>query len=216
MKLTYKALLMLCVITLSINLSWSSQVVPAVYDIQQRWASFNYSPESNIDAAVEGLELLSEEVEALVETSPNNVDIKIWSGIVLSTLANKKGGLGALGLVKQAKARLESAIEQDPEALHGSAYASLGVLYHKVPGWPLGFGSDKLARKNLEAALGVDSQGLDTNFFYADFLADAKETNKAIEHLEIALQAPQLEGRPVADAGRRNEVNALLKKLRDK
>ena len=191
---------------------WAGEIDPSVYNIQQRWANLNYSNESS-DEVVEGLKVLSEEAEALLAHNSSNVELRVWSGIVLSTLANKKGGLGALGLVKQAKERLESAIEQDPTALHGSAYASLGVLYHKVPGWPLGFGNNKLARKNLEAALDVDPEGLDTNFFYADFLADAKDTSKAIEHLQIALQSTQLEGRPVADAGRRKEVNALLEKL---
>ena len=54
--------------------------------------------------------------------------------------AGAKGGLSALNLVKQAKGLYESALKLQPDALDGSAYNSLGVLYYKVPGWPVGFG----------------------------------------------------------------------------
>ena len=51
------------------------------------------------------------------------------------------------------KQSFEKAIEIDGDALNGSAYTSLGVLYYKVPGWLLSFGSDKspeISAKGLE------------------------------------------------------------------
>ena len=57
----------------------------------------------------------------------------VWEGIIVSSLAGEKGGLGALPLVKQAKALYEQAIQINGNALDGSAYNSLGVLYYKVP-----------------------------------------------------------------------------------
>jgi len=64
---------------------------------------------------------------------PDRAEPLIWEGIVVSSLAGAKGGLGALSLAKQAKTLYEGALKLQPEALEGSAYNSLGVLYYKVP-----------------------------------------------------------------------------------
>ena len=75
-----------------------------------------------------------------------------------------EGGLGALGLVKQAKASLEQALAIDPQALAGSAYTSLGSLYYQVTGWPLGFGDDDKAEAMLKQSLAINPDGIDPNY----------------------------------------------------
>ena len=80
------------------------------------------------------------------------------------------------GLVKRAKAIYESAIQLDGKALDGSAYNSLGVLYYKVPGWPVGFGDKKRAKELLEQALALNPKGIDPNFFYGEYLENARVT----------------------------------------
>ena len=47
--------------------------------------------------------------------------------------------------------------------LDGSAYNSLGVLYYKVPGWPVGFGDKAKARELLQKALAINPKGIDAN-----------------------------------------------------
>ena len=138
----------------------------------------------------------------------------IWEGIVVSSLAGEKGGLGALPLVKQAKALYEQAIQIDGQALDGSAYNSLGVLYYKVPGWPIGFGDKKQARELLQKALAINPQGIDPNFFYGEFLLETDAATSAVPYLEKALQAPARPGRPLADQGRHEEARQLLAKAR--
>ncbi len=140
----------------------------------------------------------------------------IWSGIIKSTFAGAKGGLGALSLAKGARADLEHAMSLDANALDGSAYASLGTLYFKVPGWPLGFGSDKKARQMLENALTLNPDGIDPNYFYADFLRDQGDYEKAEQHLLKALQAAPRPERPLADKGRREEIDLALTEVREK
>ena len=185
-----------------------------VAEIQSRWAMANFSDENT--RAVAMLEDLAEYSETKFEADPENTDLIIWSAIVQSSLANKKGGISALSRVKKAKKRLELALEQDPLALNGGAYASLGVLYQKVPGWPIGFGNMKKAKENLEKALQIDPDGLNSNFFYADYLADKKEWQLAKNHLEKAIQAPPLVNQPLADKGRRKEIGVLLAKVEQK
>ena len=130
------------------------------------------------------------------------------------SLAGEKGGLGALGLVKQAKAIYEHAIQIDGKALDGSAYNSLGVLYYKVPGWPLGFGDKAKARELLQKALAINPQGIDPNYFYGEYLVETKPADEAVSYLERALQAPPRPGRQIADSGRREEVRTLLARLK--
>ena len=132
---------------------------------------------------------------------------------MLSTYAGAKGGLGALGLVKQARASLEAALDIDPEALDGSAYTSLGSLYYQVPGWPLGFGDDGKARKYLQKSLAINPDGIDANYFFGDFLLDQGEPQRARIYLEKVLAAPDRPGRAVADQGRRAEAQARLNNL---
>jgi Tfp pilus assembly protein PilF len=132
---------------------------------------------------------------------------------VLSTLAEKKGGLGALSLVKEAKLKLEKAEAIDPEVLGGSVYASLGSLYSKVPGWPIGFGNDTRAEKYFRKALAINPQGLDINYFFAEYLIDQGNDVKALEHIERALQAAPMVDRPLADQGRRQQVLKLRAEL---
>jgi len=43
--------------------------------------------------------------------------------------------------------------------LNGSVYNSLGSLYAKVPGWPLGFGDKKKAQAYFEKALAINRTG---------------------------------------------------------
>jgi Tfp pilus assembly protein PilF len=125
-----------------------------------------------------------------------------------------KGGLGALGPAKEARAKFEAALAMDENALEGSAHTSLGTLYHKVPGFPIAFGSDKKARMHLEKALKISPNAIDPNYFYGEFLYDEGEYAQALKHLETALKAPPRPGREIADAGRQQEIKALIAKTK--
>ncbi|RMF97709.1 MAG: hypothetical protein D6727_04995 [Gammaproteobacteria bacterium] len=184
-------------------------------EVQHDWAVANYQIE-DADQREAAFEQLVAKAEALAADYPQRAEALIWQGIVYSSFAGAKGGLGALGLAKKARASLEAALKIDPKALDGSAYTSLGTLYHKVPGFPLGFGSDKKARKFLLKALEINPDGIDSNYFYGEFLVDEKQFDEARKYLERALAAPPRPGRPIADQGRRWEIQALLQKIADR
>lgn len=182
--------------------------------LQGRWAEINYQlPEAQREAA---FAKLAGEAEAVVKAEPQAPELLIWRGIILSTWAGAKGGLGALDLVKQARGQFEQAIALDAKALDGSAYTSLGSLYYQVPGWPVGFGDDERAEQLLKQALILNPGGIDPNYFYGDFLLREKRYAEAEAALKKALAAPPRPGREVADAGRRKEAQALLEKAQAK
>ncbi len=186
----------------------SSAQMPEVREIQSEWARLYYLDEF-LNENYRELQALSDQADLLAQDHPQNAEALVWDAIVLSTLAEKKGGLGALGLVKKARLKLEQAEAIDPEVLGGSVYASLGSLYSKVPGWPIGFGNDDKAEKYFKKALAINPEGLDINYFFAEYLVDQGNEELALEHIERALQAPVMMERPVADKGRRQQAIKL-------
>jgi len=195
----------------------AEDIDPAVAEIQHRWEVIQYQTAKEERRA--NLEALAEKASALATLKPDHPDALIWEGIVLSSLAGEKQGLdklSALGLIKRARERYETAIRIDASALNGSGLNSLGVLYAKAPGWPLSFGDKAKAEENFLAALQRNPAGIDTNYFYAEFLLEQGKASLAIEHLERALKAPPRPSRQIADEGRRKEVMALLEKAKAK
>jgi len=179
--------------------------------LQQQWARINY--ELTDDAKTNAFISLLEKATKLHENNPDNAELLIWTGIIQSSTAGAKGGIGALKYAKKARKSFEQALRINENALNGSALTSLGVLYHKVPGWPIGFGSDKKAEKLLTRALEINPDGIDPNYFYAEFLFDNHQYQQAMTYIANAKAAPARPNRPVADKGRRAEVMALEAKI---
>jgi len=191
--------------------SWAAPVDDAVAELQREWEVIRYqAPQPERQKRFEALAAKAHQAS---EANPGRAEPLVWEGIIVSSLAGEKGGLGALSLVKQAKALYEQAIQINPNALDGSAYNSLGVLYYKVPGWPVGFGDKDKARELLQKALTLNPKGIDPNFFYAEYLVETRHADQAVAYLEKALQAPPRPGRQLADQGRREEVRALMEKV---
>lgn len=179
--------------------------------IQDQWAEIKYRLPAKQQAEAYGR--LAAQARKIAEGHPGSAEPLVWEGIVLSSEAGAKGGLGALSLAKQARQRLEEALKINDQALSGSAYTSLATLYAKVPGWPIGFGDDKRADEYFKRALAINPGGIDPNFLYAEYLAEQDRHGEARAHLETALKAPARPGRELADSGRRQEILALLARL---
>ena len=180
--------------------------------LQDQWAEIKYQrPAAEREKAFAEL---TKNADAVRGRYPGRAEPQIWYGIISASYAGARGGLGALSLAKDAKKALEQALEADPKALDGSAYTSLGSLYYQVPGWPIGFGDDAKARELLQKALALNPDGIDSNYFYADFLVRQGDRDGARRALDKALKAPPRPGRALADQGRRKEIEALLASMR--
>jgi tetratricopeptide (TPR) repeat protein len=192
--------------------AFAGAVEDVVSELQTEWATISYrSPAAQRDALFEKLAARAHEAST---AHPARAEPLVWEGIIVSSWAGARGGLGGLSLAKQAKALYERALQIRPDALEGSAFNSLGVLYYKVPSWPIGFGDKGRAQELLGKALELNPRGIDPNYFYGEYLLEAGKAAEAIPYLERAIGAPPRPGRELADAGRREEARQLMQKAR--
>jgi len=185
----------------------------SITKLQHEWAAANYQlPEKDREAA---LKKLSEQAHQVSAANPGRAEPLIWEGIITSTLAKYQSLFSAGGTAKAARDLLLAAEKIDANAMEGSALTSLGSLYYKVPRFG-SFGDYDKAREYLERALKVNPNGIDQNYFYADFLLERGEYAKSLEHFKKALNAPARPGREDADAGRKADIQAGIKKVEKK
>jgi tetratricopeptide (TPR) repeat protein len=180
----------------------------------------------NVDDPAEQLkqmDALGERADALAAQRPDATEVVIWDGIITSeraSLYNEQGGITgpvkALQFATRARDTLDRMEKKDPKAFDGGAPTSLGVLYYRVPGFPMGFGDKKKARHYLEEAVRNAPNGLDAHYFYADFLQEQGEYGKSAEILTQALTLPAHPERPIWDKNRRIVIQELLEKVQSR
>lgn len=184
--------------------------------VARAWAHANYEI-TDKSAQGEAAAQVAADADALARQNPSRAEPLVWEAIAKATQAGAKGGLGGLALAKESKSLLERAEKINPAALgDGSVYTSLGSLYAQVPGFPIGFGDPGKARGYLQKALAANPGGVDSNFFYGDFLMRQNDYAGASKALQKALAAPPRPGREVADRGRKAQAAALLSQAQAK
>lgn len=188
-----------------------AELTPEVLDLQQRWGEVNYRLKDK--SQIEAFNTLIEDARVITQAQADKAEAWLWSGIIRSSYAGVKGGLGALSAAKAAKVDLEKALELDPDVLEGAAYTSLGVLYLNVPGWPIAFGDDEVGVQLLKKGLEISPAGIDSNYFYAQYLYNEGELVEAQRYLLRALSAEARLGRELADQGRRREIDEMLREV---
>lgn len=193
--------------------------IDEVVQLQKSWAEANYTLKDQ--AQITAFETLIQQADEAVMANTDSVEVLIWQGVIKASYAGVKasyggvkGGLGALSLAKSAKADFEKALKMDDTALQGASYTNLGVLYYKVPGWPIGFGDDDKAKLYLEKALAIDSAGIENNYFYADYLIDQRQYAQAEAYLLKAQHAAARPNRTLADKGRQTKITTALQNIK--
>jgi tetratricopeptide (TPR) repeat protein len=182
-----------------------------IHAVELRWEHIKFE-ENGAPNQFGDIDALAKFSASLVQKYPGRVEPLIWEGIVTSEEAGMANTLSAMGYAKSAKAVLEQAYAKNPAALDAGAPTSLGVLYARVPGWPIGFGDNDKARQLLAQAVSLAPNGMDANYFYADFLMSQHEYAAAYKVLKHALSLPPQQNRPLWDKNRRAVIRELLAK----
>ncbi len=186
----------------------------AIQPLKDEWAEVFYKTPPD----QQGPQLATFLVRAkeLAQRYPQAAEPLLMEALVFCSQAGSEGGLAALGKVKKAREALSKAITLDPLAMEGSAYVMLGNLYYRLPGWPLSFGDDKLARQYLATALRFFPEELDTNYFYGDFLLQQGDFDHALIYLEKAGKAPVSNESRLSDLKLKQELEQALKDARER
>ncbi|WP_234052773.1 MULTISPECIES: tetratricopeptide repeat protein [unclassified Xanthobacter] len=186
-----------------------------VKQLQIKWETIKFTvPEG--DKQTEQMNALGTEADALAAKYPDRVEALIWDGVVTSERASMVNPISALSLATRARDTLEKAYKMNPDALEAGAPTSLGVLYYRVPSFPVAFGDKAKARHLLEQATAAAPNGLDAWYFYGDFLLSQGEYAKAREAFTHALAIPTHPDRPLWDENRRLVIREKLDTIKAK
>jgi tetratricopeptide (TPR) repeat protein len=180
--------------------------------LQSEWAGVFYEAPRNQRAA--RYKDLLDRVRVLKAQHPDRAEPMIVEGIILCTYSAAALGLDTLDMLEQARTILQKSIAIDPPALEGAAFVTLGNLYRRLPGWPVLFGDKQLARQYFESGVKLYPNGIDTNYFYGDYLLEEGDTVRARAYLEKASQAPIRPSLKISDEQLKKETDQALADLK--
>lgn len=192
----------------------ASELSNAIATLEDEW-SVTYYQSGEAQQRQRYPQLLNQANE-LVKRYPQSAEAKIWLATIMVSNAAVESSLTVLSTLNEAKSLLESAIQQNPSALNGAAYLTLGTLYYMVPGWPVSFGDNKLAEQMLKASLKLNPNGIDANYFYGDFLLRQERIAEAEEYLRKAVQASVRKQQIINDSHLQKDAKAALQGIQQK
>ncbi len=184
----------------------------ALMQIESEWATIQYQKNPQ-DQAIH-FPLLLKKIHLLRQHYPNNKEFQVWEAIVMANNAAYETPFKALQSLEAVRENLENIVSSQPETLDGAALVTLGTLYYMVPGWPISFGNKDQAQHYLTQALAINPTGIDTNYFYADFLIQQGEYQKGHQYLQAALQAPIRPTQTFADKQLKKLAEESIQKIR--
>ncbi len=82
----------------------ATDIMQAIKPLQDRWAQVNYTLAE--DDREQAFADLLKQADAVVQSYPQQAEALIWRGIIKSSYANAKGGLGALSIAEGSKRTL--------------------------------------------------------------------------------------------------------------
>lgn len=180
--------------------------------LESHWAHAHYSVIGQAAQAA-AFDAVIVEADALAMQFPDQAAPLVWIGIAQTAKAGTVGGIAGYKLVKAARTALEMARRIDPNAANGLGLSQLGILYYKVPGFPVAFGDREKAARYLLRALEIVPTSLAANLAYGDFLATSGRATQAVTVLKAALRLTPRQDQPLAENGRRAEIIVLLMQL---
>lgn len=187
---------------------------PSIQAIESEWAKIYHKLPK--DKQVDAYTLLLKKTEGLPDQSIDKSERLFWKAVIIATKAELQEGFAALQAVHKSKDLLLEALKLNPNTANGSAYVTLGTLYYMVPQWPIGFGDYDKAEQMFKAALKINPDAIDANYFYGDFLLANNKIKEAQKYFEKALTTPSRKDQNYADEKLKAEAKLALSNTKDR
>lgn len=113
-----------------------------------------------------------------------------WKAAAMGKMAEDSGIVNALRMIGPMENLLLRVVALDEQYENAGAHRALGRIYHKLPGFPISFGSNRKALIHLERAHELFPRDVITRAFYAELLYDVGRKEEARKHADFVLAAP--------------------------
>lgn len=147
-----------------------------------------------------------------VEAEPTAVDGRYWYALTIGRLGEAQGILRSLSAAGDMRRELETLLELAPD--HAGAHFALGMLYYRLPGWPLSFGDNNRALELMSAAVELAPDHTTYRLGLAELLLDMRRRDEAIELLEAIIEMPLTPNEPMESAEDKVKAQELLQRHR--
>ena len=120
----------------------------------------------------------------------NDVRGLFWKAAAMGKMAEDSGILNALRMLLPMEKMLLKVIALDEKYENAGAHRALGRMSHKLPGFPISFGSNQKALAHLKRAHELFPRDIITRAFYAELLYDIGKKEEARRHADFVLATP--------------------------
>ncbi len=120
----------------------------------------------------------------------NDVRGLFWKAAAMGKMAEDSGIVNALRMLRPMESLLLKVVTLDEQYENAGAHRALGRMYHKLPGFPVSFGSNQKALMHLKRAHELFPRDVITRAFYAELLFDEGRKDEARKHADFVLATP--------------------------
>jgi len=131
-----------------------------------------------------------ETADKALARNANDVVAIYWKAVAMGKLSEEMGVLNALRMTRSMENLFLRVIALDEHYDEAGGHKALGRIYHKLPGFPISFGSNEKALYHLQRAYALYPNDIITRAFYAEILFDTGNKRMARQHAEFILTAP--------------------------
>ncbi|MXS83717.1 hypothetical protein ABD07_11540 [Nitrosomonas oligotropha] len=120
----------------------------------------------------------------------NDVRGLFWKAAAMGKMAEDSGIVNALRMIGPMEKMLLKVVALDEKYENAGAHRALGRIYHKLPGFPISFGSNQKALMHMKRAYELFPRDVITRAFYAELLYDVGRKEEARKHADFVLATP--------------------------
>jgi len=171
----------------------------ALAHLQQEFDAINVKREKSTDDQLakdfEHLRLNAQEVS---NGYPGRPEPLVWQAWALSEYAMAIKSFSSMEAYREARNKLEEALQIDSNVFNGKGWVTLARLYHHLPRWPISYGNKKKAEEYYRKGLSINPSDCEANYFSAELFYDNENYAEAQRHLEVAKKAQQQQSQALA------------------